>query len=267
VGNAAAEQFQLDVYGEVMDALALARDVTQRAHADAWGNQRVLLDFLEGAWSKPDEGLWEVRGERQHFVHSKVLAWVGFDRAVRAVERFGLKGDVDRWRALRDQVHDEVCRKGFDAERGTFTQAFGSRELDAATLLIAPVGFLPADDPRYLGTVDAVARELRVDGLVRRYDVAADVDGLGGTGEGAFLACSFWLADGLSLVGRRDEAHELFDRLLDLRNDVGLLAEEYDPVARRQLGNVPQAYSHVALINTALHLHGENRPVTRRAHG
>jgi len=267
VGNAAAEQFQLDVYGEVMDALALARDVTQTAHADAWGIQRVLMDFLEGAWSQPDEGLWEVRGERQHFVHSKVLAWVGFDRAVRAVERFGLKGDVDRWRALRDQVHDEVCRKGFDAERGTFTQAFGSRELDAATLLIAPVGFLPADDPRYVGTVDAVARELRVDGLVRRYDVAADVDGLGGTGEGAFLACSFWLADGLSLVGRRAEAHELCDLLLELRNDVGLLAEEYDPVGRRQLGNVPQAYSHVALINTALHLHSENRPVTRRAHG
>ena len=265
IGNAAAEQFQLDVYGEVLDTLALARAVEMRPHEDSWGLQQALMEFLESAWSEPDEGLWEIRGERQHFVHSKVLAWVGFDRAVRAVERFGLPGHADRWRATRDEIHAEVCRKGFDSDRGTFTQAFGSRELDAATLLIAPVGFLPPDDPRYVGTVDAVARHLRVDGLVKRYDTAAGVDGLGGSEEGAFLACSFWLADGLSLVGRHREAHELFERLLSLRNDVGLLAEEYDPVARRQLGNVPQAYSHVALINTALHLHGHDRPVTRRS--
>ena len=265
VGNAAADQFQLDVYGEVMDALALARDAEMQGHVSAWSLQVHLMDWLEGAWQRPDDSLWEIRGEQQHFVHSKVLAWVAFDRAVRAIERYHLGGPADRWRAARDEIHALVCDKGYDASRQTFTQSFGSKELDAATLLIAPVGFLEPDDPRYKGTVDAVSRELSVDGLVRRYDAGSNVDGVGGSDEGAFLACSFWLADGFALVGRHREAHALFDRLLALRNDVGLLAEEYDPVAKRQLGNVPQAYSHVALINTALHLHSRGRPVTRRA--
>jgi GH15 family glucan-1,4-alpha-glucosidase len=258
VGNAAVDQFQLDVYGEVMDSLYVGRVAGMPLKKHAWNFQRSLMDFLESAWREPDEGLWEIRGPRRHFVHSKVMAWVAADRAVRTIEAAGeLRGDVNKWRALRDEVHREVCEKGYDADRNTFTQSYGSAELDAATLLIPQVGFLPASDPRVVGTVDAVRRELEHGGFLRRYSTGlpADeaVDGLPG-GEGAFLACSFWLADALAAIGRHDEAVEVFERLLALRNDVGLLAEEWDPVAGRQLGNFPQAFSHVGLVNTALRL-------------
>ncbi|MFD9409868.1 glycoside hydrolase family 15 protein [Streptomyces sp. NPDC059989] len=255
VGNAAVDQLQLDVYGEVLDSLHLARAAGIPSEYHAWRIQLALLDFLEQNWRRPDEGLWEVRGPRRHFVHSKVMAWVAADRAVRTLERDPLlPGDVERWRTMRDEVHRDVCEKGYDAERGTFTQYYGSRELDAATLLIPRVGFLPSDDPRVVGTVDAVREELGRSGLVRRYSTEGpSVDGLPGD-EGAFLACSFWLADALWLTGRRKEARDLFERLLSVCNDVGLLAEEYDPVAGRQLGNFPQAFSHVGLVNTALTL-------------
>ncbi|MFJ4777785.1 glycoside hydrolase family 15 protein [Streptomyces sp. NPDC088762] len=255
VGNAAVNQLQLDVYGEVLDSLHLARAAGIPSEHHAWRIQLALLDFLEQNWRRPDEGLWEVRGPRRHFVHSKVMAWVAADRAVRTLEHDpSMPGDVERWRTMRDEVHRDVCEKGYDPERGTFTQYYGSRELDAATLLIPRVGFLPPDDPRVIGTVDAVREELGQSGLVRRYSTEGpSVDGLPGD-EGAFLACSFWLADALYLTGRPKEARALFERLLAVRNDVGLLAEEYDPVARRQLGNFPQAFSHVGLVNTALTL-------------
>ncbi|MCX5197091.1 glycoside hydrolase family 15 protein [Streptomyces sp. NBC_00249] len=257
VGNAAVDQLQLDVYGEVLDSLHLARTNGLPTEHHAWKIQLALLDFLEQNWHRPDEGLWEVRGPRRHFIHSKVMAWVAADRAVRALERDpAMPGDVERWRAMRDAVHQDVCEHGYDPERGTFTQYYGSRELDAATLLIPRVGFLPPDDPRVIGTVDAVRAELGSSGLVRRYSTEGpSVDGLPG-GEGAFLACSFWLVDGLHLTGREKEARELFERLLAVRSDVGLLAEEYDPVAGRQLGNFPQAFSHVGLVNTALLMSG-----------
>ncbi|KOU72631.1 glucoamylase [Streptomyces sp. XY66] len=262
VGNAAVDQLQLDVYGEVMDSLHLARSFGLPAEAHSWRIQLALLDFLERNWHRPDEGLWEVRGPRRHFVHSKVMAWVAADRAVRTLESDpSLPGEVDRWRAMRDAVHQDVCEKGFDPERGTFTQYYGSRELDAATLLIPRVGFLPPDDPRVTGTVDAVRAELGRSGLVRRYSTADTNDGLPGD-EGAFLACSFWLADALHLTGLEDEARALFERLLTVCNDVGLLAEEYDPVSGRQLGNFPQAFSHVGLVNTALTLAGMEKRTT-----
>ncbi|HEX8133669.1 MAG TPA: glycoside hydrolase family 15 protein, partial [Actinomycetes bacterium] len=255
-GNAAVEQFQLDVYGEVMDALHKARRLSIDPHPSSWALQRALLEFLEGHWQEPDEGIWEVRGPRRHFTHSKVLAWVAMDRAVKGVEQFGMDGPVERWRRLRAEIHQEVCRRAYDADRGTFTQAYGSRELDASLLLIPLVGFLPPSDPRVRGTVEAIERELCEDGFVLRYptgEQAEPVDGLPGH-EGAFLACTFWLADNYALLGRVQDARDLFQRLLDLRNDVGLLAEEYDPAAARQLGNFPQAFSHVPLINTAMHL-------------
>ncbi|QCU77170.1 glycoside hydrolase family 15 protein [Citricoccus sp. SGAir0253] len=256
-GNAAAGQFQLDVWGEVLDGLHVARLSGLSSQAEAWDLQRALLDFLEGHWQEPDDSLWEMRGGRRHFVHSKVMAWAGLDRAVQAVERFGLEGPVDRWRALRRQVHEEVCARGFDPQRGTFTQSYGSRGLDAALLLIPQVGFLPWHDPRVAGTVEAVQRELVRDGFMLRYDPEADggVDGLPG-GEGAFLACSFWLADALHGIGRTGEARRLFERLLGLRNDLGMLSEEVDPATGRHLGNTPQAFSHVGLVNTARHLSG-----------
>ncbi|MEV6133314.1 glycoside hydrolase family 15 protein [Streptomyces violaceusniger] len=254
VGNGAVDQRQLDVYGEVLDTLHLARASGLPAEPHAWKIQTALMDFLESAWRDPDEGLWEVRGPRRHFVHSKVMAWVAADRAVRAMAAAPeLSGDANRWRAMRDAVHREVCEKGYDPERSTFTQSYGSAELDAATLLIPRVGFLPATDPRVIGTIDAVRRELSEDGLIRRYTAADDVDGLPGS-EGAFLACSFWLADALHLAGRHKDAGALFERLLGLRNDVGLLAEEYDPATGRQLGNFPQAFSHIGLVGTALTL-------------
>ncbi|MFJ6353523.1 glycoside hydrolase family 15 protein [Streptomyces sp. NPDC092046] len=255
IGNAAVDQLQLDVYGEVMDSLSRAREAGIPAERHAWNLQLSLLGFLESTWREPDEGLWEVRGPRRHFVHSKVMAWVAADRAVRTLEAEpSLPGDPARWRAMRDEIHAEVCAKGYDPVRNTFTQAYGSRELDAATLLIPQVGFLPPDDPRVRGTVDAVRAELTQGGFVRRYSTeGASVDGLPGE-EGTFLVCSFWLADALRLTGRTEEARELFERLIGLCSDVGLLAEEYDPATGRQLGNFPQAFSHIGLVGTALAL-------------
>ncbi|GGT01058.1 glycoside hydrolase family 15 protein [Streptomyces cinerochromogenes] len=256
-GNAAVDQLQLDVYGEVMDALSLARSSGLPTKPHMWALQRSLMTFLESAWRQPDEGLWEVRGGRRQFVHSKLMVWVAADRAVQTLEKHQeLSGDLEGWRRLRDEVHREVCEKGFDPERNTFTQSYGSRELDASLLLIPRVGFLPPDDPRVVGTVDAIRDDLGHGGFLRRYDTDDSVvDGLPG-GEGAFLACSFWLADALHLTGRTEEARELFDRLVGLCNDVGLLAEEYDPLDGRQLGNFPQAFSHVGLVDTALTLFG-----------
>ncbi|OIJ66151.1 glycoside hydrolase family 15 protein [Streptomyces mangrovisoli] len=259
IGNEAVNQLQLDVYGEVMDSLFLARDSGLSTRPHMWSLQCALMSFLKEAWRQPDEGLWEVRGDRRHFVHSKVMVWVAADRAVRTLEQYPeLDGDLDGWRTMRDEVHQEVCERGYDPARGTFTQSYGSRELDAALLLIPRFGFLPPDDPRVVGTVDAVRAELGHDGFVRRYSTeGVAVDGLPGA-EGTFLACSFWLADALHLTGRRDEARELFDRLVGIANDVGLLAEEYDPAAHRQLGNFPQAFSHIGLVNTALALYGRD---------
>jgi GH15 family glucan-1,4-alpha-glucosidase len=263
VGNSAAEQYQLDVYGELMDSLHQARGAGIPANPAAWHVQRVLLDFLESGWREPDDGIWEVRGPRRDFTHSKVMAWVALDRAVKAVERFGLTGPVERWRSLREEIHAEVCRVGYDAERKTFTQFYGSSELDASLLMIPLVGFLPPSDPRVAGTVKAVQRELLHDGFVRRYSTRTDVDGLP-VGEAAFLVCTLWLADNLALLGRSGEARRLFERVLDLRNDLGLLSEEYDPAARRLVGNFPQALSHVGLINTAHNLATPHGPAERR---
>ncbi|SDE21176.1 glycoside hydrolase family 15 protein [Glycomyces harbinensis] len=266
IGNAATGQFQLDVWGETLDALHLAREADGRADEDAWELQRGLLDFVARNWERPDDSLWEVRGEQRHFVHSKVMAWAAFDRAVRAVERFGLDGPVDQWRDLRDRIRDDVCEKGFDKTRGTFTQFYGSEGLDAALLLLPLVGFLPWSDPRVVGTVEAVQRELTRDGYVLRYDPEADsgVDGLPGK-EGTFLACTFWLVDALHGIGRETEARDLFERLLKTRNDLGLLSEEYDPATGRHLGNTPQAYSHVGLVNSARHLSGTHPATEPRA--
>ncbi|PTH85013.1 glucoamylase [Streptomyces sp. A244] len=257
IGNDAVNQLQLDVWGEVMDSLSLARESGLSAQPDVWALQTALMDFLRTNWRQPDEGLWEVRGGRRQFVHSKVMVWVAADRAVRTLERHPeLDGDLDGWRALRDEVHQEVCEKGYDPERNTFTQSYGSRELDAALLLIPRVGFLPPDDPRVIGTIDAVREELTHGGFLLRYSTAdAEVDGLPG-GEGVFLVCSFWLADALYMTGRTKEARELFERLAGLANDVGLLSEEFDPVTGRHLGNFPQAFSHIGLVNTALALFG-----------
>jgi GH15 family glucan-1,4-alpha-glucosidase len=267
VGNAAVDQFQLDVYGEVMDTLHLGRQIGLESDDAAWDLQRALLEFLEDHWRDPDEGIWEIRGPRRQFTHSKVMAWVALDRAVKAVELAGLEGPVERWRALRREIHEEVCRDGFDAERDTFVQYYGGRQLDASLLMIPLVGFLPASDPRVKATVAAIQRELMVDGLVHRYppEGSEKVDGLP-PGEGTFLACTFWLADNLAMVGRRDEAAAIFERLLALRNDVGLLAEQYDPHDGRQLGNFPQAFSHVALVNTARNL-SEPGPAWARHRG
>jgi GH15 family glucan-1,4-alpha-glucosidase len=263
IGNDAHRQLQLDVYGELMDVLYTADTFKLEPSADAWGMQRVLLDSLESAWTRPDAGLWEVRGPLRHFTHSKVMAWVAFDRAVKFVERSALPGPVERWRALRDRICEEVCEHGFSPARNAFVQSYGSDDLDAALLLLPQIGFLPASDPRIVGTIEAVRRELMVDGLVLRYRPQRINDGLPGE-EGAFLACSFWLADALALIGRYDEAKAMFERLLELRNDLGLLAEEYDPRAQRFLGNFPQAFSHVALINTANNLMPGPGPSERR---
>ncbi|MEV7564464.1 glycoside hydrolase family 15 protein [Streptomyces tanashiensis] len=254
-GNAAVDQFQLDVYGEVMDSLHRAYEAGIPAERHAWNLQLSLLGFLESTWREPDEGLWEVRGPRRHFTHSKVMAWVAADRAVRTLEADpSLPGDAARWRSMRDEIHAQVCARAYDPVRNTFTQAYGSHELDAATLLIPQVGFLPPDDPRVVGTVDAVRDELMHGGFLRRYSPGSTaVDGLPGQ-EGTFLVCSFWLADALRLTGRTEEARALFERLVALTNDVGLLAEEYDPVSGRQLGNFPQAFSHIGLVGTAIAL-------------
>ena len=255
IGNAAHEQFQLDVYGEVMDALHQARVHGLDPDDHAWSLQQNLIAFLETAWDRPDDGIWEVRGPRRHFTHSKVLAWVAFDRAVQTVESIGLRGPVERWRRLRQEIHEEVCREGFHTGLNSFTQSYGSDELDAATLLIPLVGFLPPHDPRVLGTIDAIEKYLMRDGFVERYRTRErnEVDGLVG-GEGVFLPCSFWLVDALQLAGREDDARELFERLLGVRNDLGLLSEEYDPAEQRLLGNFPQAFTHVGLVNSAYNL-------------
>ena len=266
VGNAASEQFQLDVYGEVVDSLHQTRQMKVAEDPNAWALQRAILEFLEAAWQDADEGIWEVRGGRRDFTHSKVMAWVAFDRAVKAVEQFGLDGPVDRWRAARDEVHREVCERGFDAERNAFTQYYGSNTLDASTLMIALVGFLPATDPRIVGTVEAIERELLVDGLVLRYASEHGVDGLP-PGEGVFLPCSFWLAANLCLMGRSDEGLALYQRLTGLVNDVGLISEEYDPVAGRMLGNFPQAFTHVSLVNGAYDFDETTSPAFLRADG
>lgn len=255
IGNAAAAQFQLDVYGEVLDAMHLARKVGLKAGPHSWALQRHLVEFVVKNWSEPDEGIWEIRGPRRHFTHSKIMAWVAMDRAVKAVEDFGLEGNVERWREVRQAIHDDVCAQGFHPGRKAFTQFYGSDLLDASVLMMPLVGFLPAKDPRVVSTVEAIQAELVRDGFCYRYhpEKSVGVDGLP-PGEGAFLPCSFWLVDCLYLMGREREAREFFARLLEIRNDLGLLAEEYDPVGRRQLGNYPQAFSLIGLVNTAQNL-------------
>ncbi len=254
VGNAASDQLQIDVYGEVMDALYQGRVHGLAKEQYAWALQLKLLEHLEHAWPEPDEGIWEIRGERRHFVHSKVMAWVAFDRGVRSVEEQGLEGPADRWREERDSIEREVHERGYDEELGSFVQSYGSRELDASLLMLPLVGFIPVTDPRMRGTIEAVERELLEDGLVRRY--RSHVDGVDGLppGEGVFLPCSFWLVDCYELLGRHDDAHALFERLVGLANDLGLLTEEYDPRAKRQLGNFPQAFTHMALVNSAFNV-------------
>jgi GH15 family glucan-1,4-alpha-glucosidase len=263
IGNAAHDQLQLDVFGELMDALYQGRVGGIAENEQAWAVQLALIAHLETIWRQPDEGIWEIRGPRQNFVYSKVMAWVAFDRSIKCVEEFGLSGPVDHWRAIRLEIHEEVCARGFDSELGSFVQAYGSKELDASLLLIAQVGFLPGDDPRIRGTVEAIERHLLVDGFVMRYDTRSETDALP-PGEGAFLACSFWLVDAYLLLGRRDDAERLFDRLLTLRNDVGLLAEEYDPELGRLVGNFPQAFSHIALVDSAQNLLEAVKPVEQR---
>jgi len=254
IGNGASRQHQLDVYGEVMDVLYLGADLGLDGDPNAWQVQKALMDFLETSWDRPDHGVWEVRGPQRHFTHSKVMAWRAFDRAVRSVVEHGLEGPVGRWRAWRNRIHQDVCRNGYDPQRGAFVQYYGGEPLDASLLIIPLVGFLPADDPRMLGTTAAIGRELMQGGLVRRYiEDAGDIDGLP-AGEGSFLPVSFLYADNLALQGRIEEAQEMFGRLLGLCNDVGLLAEEYDPVQGRMLGNFPQALTHVAIVNTAITL-------------
>jgi GH15 family glucan-1,4-alpha-glucosidase len=264
IGNAAADQVQLDVYGELLDTLSAARDAELQPQAEAWELQKVLLDHLEQMWQTPDRGIWEVRGPARIFTHSRVMCWVAFDRGVRCVERYQLDGPAERWRELRTQIHADICQNGFDAERGSFVQYYGGKTLDASLLLLPQLGFLPADDPRIDGTINAIERELRQGPLVKRYSTQGTDDGVGGK-EGAFLACSFWLADAYVLAGRHRDAQALYEQLLDLRNDLGLLSEEYDPVSKRLLGNFPQAFSHIGLINTAHNLVKAQGPAQQRA--
>jgi GH15 family glucan-1,4-alpha-glucosidase len=264
IGNGAHCQLQLDVYGEVMDALHQARRVGLDSRDEDWAFQRALLEHLTTIWRQPDAGLWEVRGDARPFTYSKVMAWVAFDRGIRAVEDFGLAGPVDRWRDVRRTIHEDVCTHGFDRQLGSFVQSYGSQELDASLLLLPTVGFLPPSDPRIRGTIEAVERRLFLDGFLRRYDPATSDDGMPGT-EGVFLACSFWLADAYVLIGRVDDARRLFERLLTLRNDVGLLSEEYDSGTRRLVGNYPQAFSHIALVNTAHNLVRASKPANQRS--
>jgi GH15 family glucan-1,4-alpha-glucosidase len=266
VGNAASQQFQLDVYGEVLDVMHQARRLGMASNPAAWELERCLVEFVAQHWQEPDMGIWEVRGQPQHFTHSKVMAWVAMDRAVLACEKYGLPGDAAQWRRVRDEIHAEVCARAYHTGRGSFVQAFESEKLDASLLLLPLVGFLPPEDPRVRSTIAAIERELMPDGLVLRYHTDTATDGLP-QGEGAFLPCSFWLVDCLSLTGREAEARALFERLLALRNDLGLLSEEYDPRGQRQLGNFPQAFSHVAMLNSAANL-GRDRgecPATHRA--
>jgi len=264
VGNAASTQVQLDVYGELLDALYQEVHGGLVEAGPGWDLVTALVGHLAEIWDQPDESIWEVRGGARHFTFSKAMAWVAVDRAIRAAEEFGLDGPLEEWRALRTRIHDTVCREGFNAKKGAFVQSYGVDELDASLLLLPLVGFLPAGDPRMRGTIDAIGRELMVDGLVQRYRTEHGADGLP-PGEGLFLACSFWYVDCLVLLDRRREAKALFEKLLSLCNDVGLLAEEYDPQQRRQLGNFPQAFSHLALINSALNLESSHGPAARRS--
>ena len=266
IGNAASEQLQLDVFGEVMDAMHLAREMKIDCDPAYWHLQRHLVDYVEANWDKPDEGIWEIRGPRRHFTHSKVMAWVAIDRAVRAVEEFGLEGPLERWRDLRTTIHREICEKGYDATRGAFTQFYGSDKLDAALLMIPLVGFLPATDERVSSTIRLIEKELVFSGYVQRYhpEESGKVDGLP-PGEGAFLPCSFWLVDCLHLMGREKEAREMFERLLAIRTPLGLMAEEYETSRGRLIGNFPQAFTHVGLINTARNLSPKMGPAEHRS--
>lgn len=264
VGNAASEQIQLDVYGEVIDVLYTSRTMRLSHPEESWPLERALVERLEQIWNQPDEGIWEIRGVPRHFTHSKAMAWAALDRAVRTSEEFQLEGSADRWRKLRAEIHDQICRLAFNQRLGSFVQYFGSDRVDASLLLLPLVGFLPPDDPRMIGTVAAIEQQLLHDGFVARYQTESRVDGLKGR-EGAFLACSFWLVDNYVLQHREKEAEELFEKLLDLRNDVGLLSEQYDPVAKRLIGNFPQAFSHVALVNSAHNLTKEESPARHRS--
>jgi GH15 family glucan-1,4-alpha-glucosidase len=264
IGNAASDQLQLDVFGEVTDALYQARAAGLQYSAEGWDFQCALLAHLEAIWSSPDEGIWEVRGGRQHFTYSKVMAWVAFDRTIKDAETFGLEAPVDHWRKVRADIHAEVCERAFNPRLGAFVQAYGSEHLDASALLIPVLGFLPPEDARVQRTVEAIERRLVRNGVVLRYDTSVTEDGLP-PGEGAFLACSFWLADAYVLLGRDEDARRLFERLLTLRNDLGLLSEEYDPAIKRQLGNFPQAFSHIALVNTAHNLERAEKPCEQRS--
>jgi GH15 family glucan-1,4-alpha-glucosidase len=264
IGNAAHSQFQLDVFGEVAGAMHVARVAGLEADSDGWNVEREMLRFLESAWKEPDEGIWEVRGPRRHFTHSKVMAWLAFDRMIASAEQFALEGPVDRWKEVRASIHEDVCRNGFDAERGTFVQYYGSKAVDASLLMIPQVGFLPITDARVRGTIETIERELMAGGFVLRYPTTQEVDGLP-PGEGVFLACTLWLANALLLLDRRDDARVLFERVLGLCNDVGLLSEEYDVAARRLVGNFPQALSHVSLVMTAFRLAEEIQKHEARA--
>ncbi len=263
IGNAAADQFQLDIYGEMLDAFYQGHRGGLGSFEGASDLLRVLLDHVAKIWREPDEGMWEVRGPRQHFTHSKVMAWVAFDRAIKSAESFGLEGPVEKWRTLRQEIHEDVCAKAFNSARGAFAQHYGANTLDASVLMMPLVGFLPVTDPRVSGTVAAIERDLMADGFVLRYDTGRTQDGLP-PGEGAFLACSFWLADCLLMLGRTSDARRLFGRLAGLCNDVGLLAEEYDPKAQRLMGNFPQAFSHIALVNTAHNLVLAQKPLNKQ---
>jgi GH15 family glucan-1,4-alpha-glucosidase len=264
IGNAAHTQLQLDIFGEVMNALHQARQGGLGANEAGWAMQREFLLHLADIWQEPDEGLWEVRSGREHFTHSKAMAWLAFDRAIRSADMFKLPGPIEEWRAIRDKIHADICARGFRADLGTFVRTYGSKELDASLLLLPAIGFLPPHDSRIVATVTAIERRLIVDGLVLRYDSASAGDGLP-AGEGAFLACSFWLADAYLMLGRRDDALRLFNHLLSLRNDVGLLSEQYEPHTQRLVGNFPQAFSHLALVNTASNLAHHRKPVDLRA--
>jgi len=264
LGNAAHDQLQLDVFGEVLDTLHHARRGGLETRSPDWAFQRAILEHLERIWNQPDQGMWEMRSPPRHFTFSKIMTWVAFDRGIRAIEDGGLDGPLARWRDIRQRIHDEVCEAGFDRQIGSFVQSYGSSDLDASLLLLPTTGFLPPNDPRVCGTINAIERKLFVDGFVLRYDTRTSEDGLP-PGEGAFLACSFWLVDALLLIGRADDARRLFERLLGLRNDLGLLAEEYDTAANRLVGNFPQAFSHIALVNSAHNLSHATKPAEQRS--
>jgi GH15 family glucan-1,4-alpha-glucosidase len=266
VGNKAAEQRQLDVYGELIDALQTAREAELQPLDEGWPFQKLLLTHVEKVWQEPDHGIWEMRGEPRAFTHSRLMCWVAFDRAVKAQTRSGLEGTPDHWRSIADTIHADICDNGFDQRRNSFVQHYGGDELDAALLLMPQVGFLPPGDPRVGGTIKAIEAELVVDGFVRRYSTSNVDDGVGGR-EGAFLACSFWLADAYAMLDRYDDAAALFERLLAIRNDLGLLAEEYDPRSKRLLGNFPQGFSHVGLINTTYNLIKAHGPARQHSEG